>query len=437
MLERDIQDWIAGLTGAQVVRVERLFSGGSRHTILVDALAENGTELPLVLRRETGAGSHAGTDFSLEREYTVYRALAGSGIPVPKAYGLSTDKNALLLQRVPGTSDFRAADAQELSACAKSFMTSLAALHRLDIDTLDLPGFARPRTAEENALLELDRWEALARERTHNDVPLVRYALSWLRRHAPRTVQRTVLVQSDTGPGNFVAQAGQVSGIIDWEFSHLGDPMMDIAWVQFRAARTPLAAPLKACYPLYESLSGLKIEPASVRYYVIFVLIVNAITTEMAIFKDGGAMGSTNYLGVHQTVLQRLSEALLDQLSLPIEPVSLPPSATTSRTALFDRLLHDLKERVRPGVKVTEAKVALNGVQALVGHLKLHDQFGDAVAAADAADQKTTFGRTLRDAELNALADEAGARADQIVLRYLARQCGRNTQLWPPPMPYR
>ena len=64
--------------------------------------------------------------------------------------------------------------------------------------------------------------------------PLVLYAQGWLRANAPKQVQRTVLVQGDTGPGNFLAEDGRVTGIVDWEFAHVGDPMADLAWLEYR-----------------------------------------------------------------------------------------------------------------------------------------------------------------------------------------------------------
>ncbi len=43
-----------------------------------------------------------------------------------------------------------------------------------------------------------------------------------------------MLVQGDTGPGNFVFEHGNVTGIVDWEFAHIRIPMDDWAWLDMR-----------------------------------------------------------------------------------------------------------------------------------------------------------------------------------------------------------
>ena len=75
-----------------------------------------------------------------------------------------------------------------------------------------------------------------------------------------------MLVQGDTGPGNFMYENGKVTGVIDWELAHLGDPMDDIAWLSWRTTQhtfTHLPDRLRE----YEALSGFKIDDARVIYY--------------------------------------------------------------------------------------------------------------------------------------------------------------------------
>ena len=172
-LSPELGAWVEQCTGARPIRTERLSGGGSRHTILVDARRPDGAVLPLVLRLE-GGGSHSGTSFSLEREYHVYRALEGTATPTPKAYGLTPDGSALLLERLEGTADFRAMDPEVQRVVAERFMEALGHLHALDARNLNLPGFATPRSAVEHATVDLGRWEELARESCW-DEPLIRY----------------------------------------------------------------------------------------------------------------------------------------------------------------------------------------------------------------------------------------------------------------------
>ena len=43
-----------------------------------------------------------------------------------------------------------------------------------------------------------------------------------------------VLVQGDTGPGNFMFDAGRLTAITDWELAHWGDLHDDLAWILVR-----------------------------------------------------------------------------------------------------------------------------------------------------------------------------------------------------------
>ena len=121
------------------------------------------------------------------------------------------------MERVPGSSELGALEEADRTATMESFVDALAALHNLDVGALSLPGFERPDTPEAHARLDLDMWARLADDGVRDLDPLVRFSGAWLRAHAPSTVSRTVLVQGNTGPGNFVFEHNAVTGVVDWE----------------------------------------------------------------------------------------------------------------------------------------------------------------------------------------------------------------------------
>ena len=96
--------------------------------------------------------------------------------------------------------------------------------------------------------------------------PALVFSLRWLRDHIPPYDGPPVLVQGDTGPGNFMYLGGRVTAVVDWELAHLGDPMDDIAWLSLRATQEPFTD-----FPTrlreYEALSGNVIDEDRVRYY--------------------------------------------------------------------------------------------------------------------------------------------------------------------------
>jgi aminoglycoside phosphotransferase (APT) family kinase protein len=209
--------------GGRIVSRQAHNGGFGRQIAMVDVETPEGERRELVLRCEQGT-VFAGTEISLAREATAYRALRDRGVPIPHLYGATAARDALLLERVSGDADTASLSEEERETLAAHFAEVLASLHAIDPGALDLPGFARPATPAEHALCDLELWMDMYRAFSRGPDPLVRFAYQWLVRNAPTSVQRTVFVQGDTGPGNFLHADGRVRALIDWEFCHVGDP---------------------------------------------------------------------------------------------------------------------------------------------------------------------------------------------------------------------
>src|SRR5262249_58081878 len=93
------------------------------------------------------------------------------------------------------------------------------------------------------------RGGAPSRERAPPPPPPLAEALGWLRPHFPATPEVT-LVHGDFRLGNFLVVrdggGARLTGILDWEMVHLGDPLEDVAWCISPLWRggTPLASGL-------------------------------------------------------------------------------------------------------------------------------------------------------------------------------------------------
>jgi len=299
-----LRRWVEETTGAAITSSKRHLVGGSRDLWFLEVGGRS-----LVLRAETGAGALTGTPLTLRREAAVCRALAGTGVPVAEVVAVSELPDAVLMTRLPGTSDLRQLAPADGPALVEHFMTTLASVHRLDAAMLDLPGFDRPRRAEDHALQDLDLWQDMVTEHLLTPEPVLSEAFEWLRDHAPGSVDRTVLVQGDTGPGNFLFEGRTVTGVVDWELSHLGDPMDDIAWLDVRGATGPFAD-VAARDAAYERASGIPIKAESVAYYRVFVFLRCAAITSMALARGLGTHGPAAYRAPHQRFLASLAEAM-------------------------------------------------------------------------------------------------------------------------------
>jgi aminoglycoside phosphotransferase (APT) family kinase protein len=60
--------------------------------------------------------------------------------------------------------------------------------------------------------------------------PVFAYAARWLERNAPPEPDRSAIVHSDIRNGNIIVGDDGLRAILDWETTHVGDPMEDLAW---------------------------------------------------------------------------------------------------------------------------------------------------------------------------------------------------------------
>ena len=216
-----LREWAGEVVGGEVLEWRRLTSGNSRSSYTADVRVGEDV-LELVVRHDEGGGPVAGTELSLEREATVYGALMGTDLPVPRLYGRSAELGAIAVSRLAGTTE-------ESRLVLGDLLARLAELHRLPVEKLELPGFARTAAAD------LDLWAAIAGQKLPERNELVDFAFDVLRDRFPGEPERIVLCHGDYGEGNFLAQDGRVSALLDWEFAHLGDPYDDLAWITVRA----------------------------------------------------------------------------------------------------------------------------------------------------------------------------------------------------------
>src|SRR5699024_1019235 len=103
--------------------------------------------------------------------------------------------------------------------------------------------------------------------------PLCAFGKYWLERHAPGGELIHALVQGDTGPGNFMFDAAGVTGIMDWEWGHYGDPMEDLGNLWLRDFLNPASdGDLRPFFEHYSRCSDLPLDPARIVYYRIHQL---------------------------------------------------------------------------------------------------------------------------------------------------------------------
>src|SRR5262245_44319353 len=103
MLEASLRGFVELQTGGSVASAQPLGAGASRRSWLLD-VTHGGVRERLVLRQDAPDSVLCGTELDLAREGVVYRALQGRGVRIPRLR--ASRRDALLLEHVPGSSDF-------------------------------------------------------------------------------------------------------------------------------------------------------------------------------------------------------------------------------------------------------------------------------------------------------------------------------------------
>ncbi|MGZ5373357.1 MAG: phosphotransferase family protein, partial [Aeromicrobium sp.] len=176
------------------------------------------------------------TAHDMSREYTVMAALAPTDVPVPKMYALCQDIDVIgspfyVMEKVAGTPYSRAADLEALGesrtrAITERMVDTLAALHAVDYAAVGLSEFGRP---EGYLGRQLRRWNKQLDSSRSRDLPGMDELIEGLDATLP-TESGATIVHGDFRLDNLlVDDSDQVTAVLDWEMSTLGDPLTDVA----------------------------------------------------------------------------------------------------------------------------------------------------------------------------------------------------------------
>jgi len=234
-----------------VRRVERITSGSSNE------IFELSTDDRQVILRRPPRQKLSASAHDVGREFRVLSALAGTAVPHPEAIHLCTDESVLgtpflLMSKVDGFHlkapyPAHALQPGAMRAMMFDFIEVIAHLSRVDWAAAGLSGFGRPAGYLDR---QVDRWLGqLARYQTR-DLPKLAEVAAWLRAHQPRSGAPgiihgdyqflNVLFANDLPP--------RVAGVLDWEQSTIGDPLVDLGWVLGLWTQAGEESPLNAFY---------------------------------------------------------------------------------------------------------------------------------------------------------------------------------------------
>jgi aminoglycoside phosphotransferase (APT) family kinase protein len=442
-LPETIATWIVQATGAEIIVYNgRAGGGASREGGIVDLRYPDGRTESCYLTHDTRE------DVGVERlsgfmaEASAIAALAGvdaqrGGMKVPRVIAYDADLKVMLTSLVEGEASFNLLKTDvEREQVAFDFMRQLAMLHNEDVTKLPLQGF--PAIDSLSAYLRT-RIESLARKHAENpEDPLLVFALRWMLDHMPGDPARVVLVHGDAGPANFLYHEGKVTAVLDWEMTHLGDPMEDLAWIAIRNLFQSFVE-LPKCFAAYESAGGAKVDLQRVRWYRTYALMTLTVDgywdRYYATTPYGGMLGNNLLYGTSHR--RALIDGIAEHAGVKTPPLALPDCPPSVNDRTFNIVLEDIRDMV-PRIDDQPTQVKLKATARVVKFWQNSARYGAAFDAmqlqeingalrqqyATLADAKVAFCNAIRARDLD----------DRAIIDLLQHQVQREVAIMAPVM---
>ena len=299
--EGALASYLDGLLGGSVALSVQQFEGGqSNPTYLLDRAGER-----FVLRKKP-PGKLLPSAHQVDREHRVMTALRGTDVPVPETIVLCEDDAVIgtaffVMRHVPGrviadmklpgfTRDERVAFYEDIARV-------LAALHRVDPESVGLGDFGRPGNYYAR---QISRWSRQYEDSKTDPIESMDALMDWLPKHMPDS-EETRIAHGDFRVGNCIIHPTEprVAAVLDWELCTLGHPLADLAYFcqGYRSEATPGATLLgldlddlgipteKAFVDRYSELAG-RGPIDDWPFYMVFVMFRSAAIVQ-GVYKRG------------------------------------------------------------------------------------------------------------------------------------------------------
>lgn len=265
-------------TSVGVRNVAPMFGGNARKALSFDAEwtdASGVVSCPCVMLSQQPGRQ---VDSDVRDEYKVLHGLNGKGVRVPKAIAVDetgevVGSPSIVLERIPGKASavefLKTRQPEDSVALTEDLALVVAQLHGVDWDVGAFDAALAGSSPQDIVAGQISDWETTFRTNRLDPNPVMSALFSWLRGNIP-VPRRICLVHGDLRPGNFLYQGRRVTGLLDWEMAHLGDPVEDIGWI-YRPLWSPERfVPLEKFVEIYSVHAGWNVPWESVVFYRVF-----------------------------------------------------------------------------------------------------------------------------------------------------------------------
>jgi aminoglycoside phosphotransferase (APT) family kinase protein len=307
---------------ASVTAVVPIPGGRSKATILVELSTEAGPQT-IVIRKDFDIGV-AGT--SVTYEYPVVRAAWVAGLPVPEPLWLEEDAGVIggkfiAFAQARGRPMGTLFQSDASPAFAKQLAITLARLHQIDIDAAGLTGTLDWADVPDPVTAMIESFHTRYRTMMRPQ-PLMDAAFAWLRAQLGAIGTHRALIHGDAALHNMMGDGDELTAMLDWEFTHAGDPAEDLAYCRFLVERV---LPWDEFMAAYEAAGGQPVSGLRWQVYAVWRTLRLAIYTGVAraLFESGEDQ-DLRIAAIGFNTFPKLLRALADDLAA-VAPLQIIP----------------------------------------------------------------------------------------------------------------
>jgi aminoglycoside phosphotransferase (APT) family kinase protein len=364
--------------------------------------------------------------FPLRHEFAFHGVLADHGIPVPRLHGWLDDIGAVCMEMVAGRPDFADVPETERDVIVDEYLQVLARIHTLPIEPFVAAGVHRGSDPARTAMIGHDRMEQLYRAKKDYPDPFMEFCLGWLHRHEPQSGGREAPVPWDTG--QFHHHGGHLVAILDLEFGHVGDPLLDLAVWRMRDTLIPFGD-FPSLYARYSDLTGTEVDMETIKRHHFGATLGNELMFGPSVRHPNDETDLMNNMQWDSETNLHATEFLGEYLGVELPEVETPEPRRTRADATYDHLVRVLR---RLGTSEQQDELTRHRLRLAfrtARHLMRHNEIGDAVVEADLDDLRPVLGYRPETwwegdeaLERFVLADAARGEHDETLVRLFHRR---------------
>lgn len=270
--------------GLKITNFTVIGGGFSKNTVLIDLEDDVNGSHSLAVRMQPDENILELHAINVQDEYPLVKLAHDKGIIVAEPLWLETDTRYfggpfMVSRRASGINlgDATGARSDITVPMVKALAEQTAKLHSIDLsaerrrfENTVLEQSASISTVEEATRQYIQFWRDISERAGIAKSPLVERAFRWLEENVAHCEDGPVLVHGDIGMHNVLFDDDELTAILDWEASHIGDPADELAWI---IQCTGQYLDGEKLLELYQDAGGRPLSEFRLRYFDVFMCI--------------------------------------------------------------------------------------------------------------------------------------------------------------------